>query len=156
MHPLPGGRVLLAGHSGAAVITFDPTVSAPAQQPRTTAPNLLPPDGMWVPPLQTDTDLTRYCYGGVVRADRERLGGAAERQDVAHVLCAVADTGVGMPEDVLQRAAEPFFTTKGPQRAGLGLSSALGIMRQMGGRLDVRSEVDVGTRVTIRLQAYVS
>ena len=72
------------------------------------------------------------------------------------VLCAVADTGVGMPEDVLQRAAEPFFTTKGPQRPGLGLSSALGLVRQLGGHLDVHSGVYGGTCVTVRLRAYVS
>ena len=72
------------------------------------------------------------------------------------VLCAVSDTGVGMPDDVLERAAEPFFTTRGPQRPGLGLSCALGLMRQMGGRLDIRSEVDAGTCVTIRLKSYVS
>jgi signal transduction histidine kinase len=72
------------------------------------------------------------------------------------VLCAVSDTGVGMPDDVLERAAEPFFTTKGPQRPGLGLSCALGLMRQMGGRLDIRSEVDAGTCVTVRLKSYVS
>jgi signal transduction histidine kinase len=72
------------------------------------------------------------------------------------VLCSVADTGAGMPADVTQRAVEPFFTTKGPQRAGLGLSSALGIMRQMGGHLEIESQVDVGTRVTVRLRPYVS
>lgn len=74
----------------------------------------------------------------------------------ASVLCAVSDTGAGMPEDVLQRAAEPFFTAKGPQRLGLGLSSALGIMRQLGGQLDIHSEIDTGTRVTVRLRSYVS
>ncbi len=70
----------------------------------------------------------------------------------ASVLCVVSDTGVGMPEDVLQRATGPFFTTKGPQRPGLGLSAALGIMRQLGGQLDIRSEVNAGTRVTLRLR----
>jgi signal transduction histidine kinase len=74
----------------------------------------------------------------------------------ASVLCAVSDTGSGMPEDVLRRAVEPFFTTRGPQRQGLGLSSALGIMRQLGGQLEIRSEVDRGTHVTIRLRASVS
>jgi signal transduction histidine kinase len=72
------------------------------------------------------------------------------------VLCTVADTGVGMPPDVVQRAAEPFFTTKGPQRPGLGLSCALGLMRQLGGHLEVRSDVNAGTRVTVRLRAYVA
>jgi signal transduction histidine kinase len=72
------------------------------------------------------------------------------------VRCAVSDTGLGMPEDVLRRAVEPFFTTKGPQRQGLGLSSALGIMRQLGGQLDIRSEVNNGTEVTVRLRSHVS
>jgi signal transduction histidine kinase len=74
----------------------------------------------------------------------------------ARVLCAVSDTGGGMRDDVLQRAAEPFFTTKGPQRPGLGLSCALGLMRQMGGHLDIRSAVDAGTRVIFRLRPYIS
>jgi signal transduction histidine kinase len=74
----------------------------------------------------------------------------------AWVVCTVSDTGSGMPPDVLPRAAQPFFTTKGPQRLGLGLSSSLGIVRQLGGQLDVGSEVDVGTRVTVRLRPYIA
>jgi len=69
------------------------------------------------------------------------------------VMCSIADTGTGMPEEVARRAAEPFFTTRGPLRAGLGLSSALGIMRQMGAQLEIVSSVSVGTRVAIRLKA---
>jgi signal transduction histidine kinase len=85
---------------------------------------------------------------GVVTITTWAVGGS--------VLCAVTDTGPGMPDDVTQRAAEPFFTTKGPQRPGLGLSCALGLVRQLGGQLDIRSEVNVGTRVTVGLRAYVS
>jgi signal transduction histidine kinase len=72
------------------------------------------------------------------------------------VLCSIADTGGGMPTDVAQRALEPFFTTKGPQRPGLGLSAALGVVRQMGGQLDIQTEVDRGTRVAIRLRPYAT
>jgi signal transduction histidine kinase len=72
------------------------------------------------------------------------------------VLCSVADTGIGMPDDVAQRALEPFFTTKGPLRPGLGLSAALGIIRQMGAHLEIQSGVDAGTRVVVRLRSYVS
>jgi signal transduction histidine kinase len=72
------------------------------------------------------------------------------------VLCAVEDTGVGMPPDIARRAAEPFFTTKGPLRSGLGLSSALGTLRQMGAQLEIKSTVDVGTRVTARFRPYLS
>jgi signal transduction histidine kinase len=71
------------------------------------------------------------------------------------VLCVVADTGRGMSDDVRQRAAQPFFTTKGPQRLGLGLSASLGIVRQLGGQLEIRSEVDLGTRVSVRLRPYI-
>jgi signal transduction histidine kinase len=74
----------------------------------------------------------------------------------AAVLCSVADTGIGMPADVAQRAPEPFFTTKGPQRSGLGLSAALGIIRQMGAHLEIQSDVDAGTRVVVRLRPYAS
>ncbi len=68
------------------------------------------------------------------------------------IICAIVDTGAGMPGSVARRATEPFFTTKGPLRVGLGLSSALGIMRQMGAQLEIESTVAVGTRVTIRLK----
>jgi K+-sensing histidine kinase KdpD len=46
--------------------------------------------------------------------------------DGGHVRCAVIDTGLGMSEDVRRRALQPFFTTKGPKRTGLGLSVAYG------------------------------
>jgi signal transduction histidine kinase len=72
------------------------------------------------------------------------------------VVCSVADTGVGMPDDVAQRALEPFFTTKGPQRPGLGLSAALGITRQMGGQLEIQSDAERGTRVAVRLRPYAA
>ncbi len=64
----------------------------------------------------------------------------------------IADTGNGMPPAVLDRAGEPFFTTKeGGRAAGLGLSTALSIARQHGGRLRVRSRVGEGTVVELFL-----
>jgi signal transduction histidine kinase len=114
-----------------------------------------------VPRVVADEALLEEALAHIVRnaieaiADRGTVT-IATWQAGASVMCAVSDTGVGMPDDVLQRAAEPFFTTKGPQRPGLGLSSALGIMRQMGGQLETRSGVDAGTRVTIRLRSYVA
>ena len=64
----------------------------------------------------------------------------------------IADTGVGMDEITLQRAVEPFFSTKGPSHGtGLGLSMAKGFAEQANGRLDIVSKPGKGTTVTIWL-----
>ncbi len=67
------------------------------------------------------------------------------------VHCAVADTGIGMAEDVRRRAVEPFFTTKGPERKGLGLSVAYGIIRRHQGEIEILSAEGRGTLVTLHL-----
>jgi PAS domain S-box-containing protein len=61
------------------------------------------------------------------------------------VLC-VNDRGVGMAPDVLRRAIEPFFTTKGPG-TGLGLAMVHGFVQQSHGRLEIESEPGKGTKV---------
>jgi signal transduction histidine kinase len=67
------------------------------------------------------------------------------------VFCAVADDGVGMDDDVRRRALEPFFTTKGPQGTGLGLSVANTIVQRHGGELSLRPNDGKGTVITLRL-----
>ena len=69
-----------------------------------------------------------------------------------YVRLSVTDTGTGMAPDVLARAADPFFTTKGPDKGiGLGLSMCLGFAKQSGGHLSVDSEVGVGTTARLYL-----
>lgn len=66
----------------------------------------------------------------------------------------VADTGCGMPPEVLARAFEPFFTTRtSDQGTGLGLATVYGIVAQTGGLASLRSEVGVGTVFTADLIA---
>lgn len=69
-----------------------------------------------------------------------------------YVVIEFADTGRGMPPEVLRRAFEPFFTTKPTgQGTGLGLSMAYGFIKQSGGEIVLRSEVGKGTSVRIFL-----
>jgi PAS domain S-box-containing protein len=69
-----------------------------------------------------------------------------------YVVLTVADTGIGMTEAVLARAADPFFTTKGPAKGtGLGLSMVHGFARQSGGALLLSSRPNEGTTVEIWL-----
>jgi PAS domain S-box-containing protein len=63
----------------------------------------------------------------------------------------VADTGIGMTEEVRRKAFEPFFTTKPFTNTGLGLSMSYGIIKRFGGEIEVESKVGKGTTFTITL-----
>ncbi|RFU48429.1 PAS domain-containing sensor histidine kinase [Paraburkholderia sp. DHOC27] len=66
----------------------------------------------------------------------------------------VADTGTGMPPEVVARAFEPFFTTKEPGKGtGLGLSQVYGFIVQSGGDVEIHSKEGEGTTISIYLQA---
>jgi PAS domain S-box-containing protein len=71
----------------------------------------------------------------------------------AEWVCAeVRDTGIGISEEHLGRAFEPFFSTKRELgRSGLGLAVAQRIIEQFGGSIVIGSQVGVGTRVRVRL-----
>jgi len=71
-----------------------------------------------------------------------------------YVALSVTDDGRGMDPDTLARAPEPFFSTKGPGAGtGLGLATVFGLVGAAGGCVDLRSQLGVGTTVTLLLPA---
>ena len=79
------------------------------------------------------------------------MEGAETGQPNDEIVIEVADTGMGMPEEVRRRCLEPFFTTKGQRGNGLGLAMVYGTIQRQGGSVEVHSSVGVGTRFVVRL-----
>ena len=117
--------------------------------------------------IDTGADPTFVCLGpglleqvvmnlGLNARDAMQWGGrlriAVDRSGVEEVLIEVSDTGVGMSRHVRGHIFEPFFTTKEPGLGtGLGLSTVRDIVRDAGGRIEVDTELGVGTRVRVFL-----
>ena len=91
--------------------------------------------------------------GGVIEIAVENVQAAvADGADSDFVRISVADSGHGMTPDVQARVFEPFFTTKDVSKgSGLGLPQVYGFVQQSDGRVEIDSEVGVGTTVTILL-----
>ncbi len=78
----------------------------------------------------------------------------AEGTSVAGVQLTVADTGPGFPDSVLQRAFEPYVTTK-PRGTGLGLAIVRKIVEEHGGRIEIGNRPDGGARISILLTRLI-
>ena len=100
-------------------------------------------------------------HGGDIRIRTANAHLELDEQDAEvapgdYVMLSVTDSGTGMPPEVLARAVEPFFTTKGPGTgSGLGLSMIFGFAKQSGGHLDIESEPGHGTTVRLYLPRAV-
>jgi two-component system, cell cycle sensor histidine kinase and response regulator CckA len=89
----------------------------------------------------TSEEAARLSYKGMPAADYVRID--------------VADTGTGIPPDIVDKIFEPFFSTKEVGKGtGLGLSTVYGIVKQTGGFVYVDSEADKGTAFHIFLPRH--
>jgi signal transduction histidine kinase/ActR/RegA family two-component response regulator len=131
--------------------------------------------GLWqvfVDPAQIESSLVNLCLNA---SDAMRGGGrltietantelddqyARTHDEVVagqYVMLSVTDTGTGMTPEVLDRAFEPFYTTKGVgQGSGLGLSQVFGFLKQSKGHVKIYSELGHGTCVKLYLPRYLT
>jgi len=112
-----------------------------------------------LPGIWTDPSVVRQILLNLLTnardavADRERkeitVTASAENGWVA---LSVEDTGCGMSEENLSRLFDPFFTTKSVgEGTGLGMSVSQNLAKRLGAHIEVESQVDEGTVVTVHL-----
>ncbi|WP_420137095.1 PAS domain S-box protein [Sphingomonas sp.] len=93
--------------------------------------------------------------GGTLRisaAPRRIESGDHDLRAGDYVMISVADTGIGMDADTINRAIEPFFSTKGIGKGtGLGLSMVHGLAQQLGGAIRIFSRPRLGTNIELWL-----
>lgn len=71
--------------------------------------------------------------------------------DGNEVVIKIKDNGIGMDREVRERIFEPFYTTKNERGNGLGLAIVYNILKEMGGSIDVESQIGGGTEFIIRI-----
>ncbi len=111
-----------------------------------------------IPPVQTDAGKLQQIILNIINnafAAMENNGHlhiVGRMEDKESVSLSISDDGCGISERDLKRVFEPFFSTKtGKGGTGLGLSITYGLVEQIGGKIEVKSELDKGTTFTITL-----
>jgi len=109
-----------------------------------------------VPPVQGNSSelrevLTNMIFNAVDALPRGGTLSFSTGLEGDWVVAKVADTGIGMAEEVKRRVFDPFFTTKGVTSSGLGLSVSYGIIKRHGGEILIETLPGEGTTFIIRL-----
>ncbi len=85
-----------------------------------------------------------------IRAEEHNCVSVSSQLIDQHIVVRVSDTGVGISKEHLAKVFDMFFTTKGPgEGTGLGLAIANDLVQRAGGRIEVLSELNVGTTFTV-------
>ncbi len=127
---------------------------------RTIAISLNIPDD--IPKIETDAGKLQQVLLNIINNAFTAMGSGghlditAEMAGQEMVSVRIADDGCGIPEANLKRVFEPFFSTNtGEGGTGLGLSITYGLVRELGGSIDVKSEEGKGTVFTLALPLVI-
>jgi PAS domain S-box-containing protein len=109
-----------------------------------------------VPPVQGDPDEIRDLMVSLIRNAIEAMprGGdlyVTTEENAGYAYIYIQDSGLGIPDGIKDRILDPFFTTKGKDRLGLGLSLSYAIVKRHKGDMEFSSEKDQGTTFIVRL-----
>jgi len=111
-----------------------------------------------LPPIKSDRGQLQQVFLNIINnafaavADKGRIDIDIRRGRDGVVAVRIADIGVGIRSEDVERIFEPFFTTKaGGEGTGLGLSVTYGIVKKLGGKVSVESEFGKGTTFTVQL-----
>ena len=116
-----------------------------------------------LPPISGDMEHLRQCFlnllsnaieatskGGTIYITTDFKSEDRKKGTPASVLIKIADTGIGIPQNLIRKIFDPFFTTK-ERDVGLGLSIVHKIIEDHEGTISVESEVKKGTKFFIVL-----
>jgi signal transduction histidine kinase len=117
------------------------------------------PDCQPVPPFGYDENRIKQVLINLIRNATQSMESPGDIQirsridpdDDTIVLVEVVDQGTGIPEDMLEKIWEPFFSTKEREGTGLGLDVCRGIVHRHSGTIECRSVVGVGTTMSVKL-----
>jgi signal transduction histidine kinase len=101
--------------------------------------------------VATDAEMVRQILDNLLNNAVDALDGqkgtvtVSTRRDGEQIIIEIADTGSGIPPDVLIKIFDPFFSTKGPGKGyGLGLAISLTLAESLGGGINVTSKTGEG------------
>ena len=115
-----------------------------------------------IPTLYTDRGKLQQIFLNIINnafaamEDGGRLTIKASRLDPGHVAVSIRDTGCGISPNDLKQIYDPFFSTKTRTGGtGLGLSITYGLVSEIGGQIEVESQVGEGTCFTVKLPLQI-
>lgn len=149
--------VLVNGMTGLIERSIGPSVQVKTRFPKRLAPALTDANQLEMALLNLAVNARDAMPNGgamTIEAGEELLAAdnVLNLPPARYLRLIVSDDGVGMDEEILARAVEPFFTTKGIGKGtGLGLPMVHGLAEQSGGRMVMKSQPGKGTQIELWL-----